>query len=89
MSTPRIRITVTLPRDLVQRIERQASRQRASRSRIVEAWLRSGARSHGSSSLDAEIERYYVAASQQDRSEDDALAVASRRRAARLKVDDE
>jgi outer membrane receptor protein involved in Fe transport len=44
MATPRVKISVSLPRDLVARIDRTARAEARSRSRVLEGWLRASAR---------------------------------------------
>jgi ribbon-helix-helix CopG family protein len=54
-----MRVTVSLPSDLVRRLDRQSRAQGASRSGVVERWLRAGERQTSLFSLEQELENYY------------------------------
>lgn len=56
---PRTRVTVSLPSDLVRRMDRQSRVQGGSRSRVAERWLRAGERHASLLSLEQELESYY------------------------------
>src|SRR5882672_12121186 len=56
----RRRVTVSLPSDLVRRLDRQGRAEGASRSGVVERWLRAGERQTSLSSLEQELEDYYA-----------------------------
>lgn len=56
----RTRVTVSLPSDLVHRLDRQSRSRGASRSSVAEHWLRAGERQASLSSLAQELERYYA-----------------------------
>ena len=55
----RTRVTVSLPSDLVRRLDRQSRVQGASRSGVAERWLRAGERHTSLLSLERELETYY------------------------------
>src|SRR5712692_2896988 len=55
----RTRVTVSLPSDLVRRLDRQSRVQGASRSGVAERWLRAGERQASLLSLEQELESYY------------------------------
>jgi len=52
-------VTVSLPSDLVRRLDRQSRVQGASRSGVAERWLRAGERQASLLSLEQELESYY------------------------------
>src|SRR2546423_12040783 len=56
----RTRVTVSLPSDLVRRLDRQSRAQGASRSGLAERWLRAGERQGSLLSLEQELESYYA-----------------------------
>src|SRR5207244_12673821 len=62
-------VTVSLPSDLVRRLDRQSRSQGASRSGLVERWLRAGERQDRVSSLEQELEQYYSRPAEPDDSE--------------------
>jgi hypothetical protein len=68
-----MRVTVSLPGDLVRRLDRQSRLQGAPRSGVAERWLRAGERQASLSSLEQELESYY---SQPAEAGDSELAAA-------------
>lgn len=51
---------MSLPSDLVRRLDGQSRAQRASRSGVAERWLRAGERQASLFSLEQELESYYA-----------------------------
>ncbi len=88
MQTGRIKISVSLPRDLVARIDRAARAEARSRSRVLEGWLRATARENAARELEQATIAYYQTMTSEDRGEDEAIAAASSRGARRLRIDD-
>ena len=88
MGTPRIKISVSLPRDLVARIDRMARAEARSRSRVLEGWLRASARERAARELEAATIAYYESLTPEDRREEDAIGSASSAAARRLRIDD-
>ena len=82
--TKRVRVTVSLPADLVRRLDRKR-RAGTPRSRVVEALLEESDKRHRQSELEAEVHEYYRKWATE---EDDAIARASGRAARRLRIDD-
>ena len=56
----RTRVTMSLPSDLVRRLDGQSRAQGASRSGVAERWLRAGERQASLFSLEQELESYYA-----------------------------
>jgi hypothetical protein len=52
-------VTVSLPTDLVRRLDRRSRAVGTSRSGLAESWLRAGERQSSLSSLERELETYY------------------------------
>ena len=88
MRSPRVKISVSLPRDLVAHIDRAARSEARSRSRVLEGWLRASARARAAQELEAATIAYYESLTPADRHEDEAMASASSRAARRLRLDD-
>jgi metal-responsive CopG/Arc/MetJ family transcriptional regulator len=88
MGTPRVKISVSLPQDLVARIDRAARAEARSRSRVLEGWLRASARDRATRELEAATIAYYEGLTGEDRREEEAIASASSVAARRLRVDD-
>jgi metal-responsive CopG/Arc/MetJ family transcriptional regulator len=88
MQAGRIKISVSLPRDLVARIDRAARAEARSRSRVLEGWLRATARASAARELEEATIAYYQAVTSEERREGEAIAAASSRAARRLRVDD-
>jgi metal-responsive CopG/Arc/MetJ family transcriptional regulator len=88
MSMARVKISVSLPRDLVASIDHAARAEARSRSRVLEAWLRASARQRADRELEAATIAYYESLTPEDRREEDAIGSASSRAARRLRIDD-
>src|SRR5437762_14045752 len=88
MQSSRVKISVSLPRDLVARIDRTARAEARSRSRVLERWLSATARQSAARELEAATVEYYESLTAADRREDEAMAAASSAAARRLRVDD-
>lgn len=88
MATPRVKISVSLPRDLVARIDRAARAEARSRSRVLEGWLRASARERAAQELEAATIAYYESRTPEDRREEDAIGSAASMAARRLRIDD-
>ena len=88
MRPPRVKISVSLPRDLVARIDGAARSEARSRSRVLEGWLRASARERAAREVEAATIAYYESLTSEDRREEEAMASASSRAARRLSVDD-
>jgi metal-responsive CopG/Arc/MetJ family transcriptional regulator len=87
MQAPRIKISVSLPSDLVARLDRAAKAEARSRSRVLETWLRAAAREGAARDLEAATVAYYTRLNAEDRREEAAIATASSAAARRLDVD--
>jgi len=88
MAVSRIKISVSLPRDLVARIDSAARGQARSRSRVLESWLRATSLDKAAQEVEAATIAYYGSLTDDDRHEEEALATASSRAARRLHIDD-
>ena len=88
MQSRRVKISVSLPRDLVVRIDRTARLEARSRSRVLESWLSAAARESAARELEAATVEYYESLTAADRREDQAMAAASSAAARRLRVDE-
>jgi len=88
MPAPRVKISVSLPRDLVARIDSAARSEARSRSRVLEGWLRASARETAARELEAATIAYYESLTPDERYEDEAMASASSRAARHLGIDD-
>jgi metal-responsive CopG/Arc/MetJ family transcriptional regulator len=88
VGTPRVKISVSLPRDLVARIDRAARAEARSRSRVLEGWLRASARERAARELEAATIAYYESLTPEDRREEEAIGSASSTAARRLRIED-
>jgi len=88
MQSRRVKISVSLPRDLVARIDRTARVEARSRSRVLEGWLLATARQSAAREVEAATVEYYESLTATERREDAALAAASSAAARRLRIDD-
>ena len=87
MGAPRVKISVSLPGDLVARLDRTARSEARSRSRVLEGWLLATARERAAQDLEAATIAYYEGLTSDDRQEEDAIAMASSAAAKRLRID--
>ena len=83
-----MKISVSLPSDLVARIDSAARSEARSRSRVLEGWLRASARERAARELEAATIAYYESLTAEDRREEEAMASASSRAAGHLSIDD-
>jgi metal-responsive CopG/Arc/MetJ family transcriptional regulator len=88
MHSTRLKISVSLPRDVVASIDRAARTEARSRSRVVEGWLRAIARERAARELEAATIAYYESLTPDDRQEDARIAAAATAAAHRLVIDD-
>lgn len=88
MWSPRVKISVSLSRDLVARIDGAARAEARSRSRVLEDWLRATARERAARELESATIAYYENLTPEDRREEKAIASASSAAARHLRIDD-
>ena len=88
MQDGRVKISISLPRELVARIDRAAKAEARPRSRVLEDWLRTTARENAARDLEAATVAYYESLTADDQRESAAMAAASSRAARRLAVDE-
>ena len=89
METTRVKLSITLAPETVRAIDRACrSRRGASRSAVIEEWLRRGARQLDEERLRTETIAYYEGLSEAERRDDSALARAASRAARRLRFDE-
>jgi metal-responsive CopG/Arc/MetJ family transcriptional regulator len=88
MQDGRVKISISLPRDLVARIDRVARAEARPRSRVLEEWLRTTAREKVARELEEGTVAYYAGLTPEDRREDGAMAMASSKAARNLAVDE-
>ncbi len=83
----KVKLSVSLSPDVVERIDRRAKAAHSSRSAVVEDWLNEASCRASERQLAAEVEAYYSSRSSSERSEDDAIGAASGRIARTLDSD--
>jgi metal-responsive CopG/Arc/MetJ family transcriptional regulator len=88
MHSRRVKISVSLPRDLVARIDRTAKVEARSRSRVLEGWLNATARETAAREVEAATVEYYESLTAAHRREDEAMAASSSAAARRLRIDE-
>src|SRR5262249_26535892 len=88
MQMPRVKISVSLPRDLVARIDRAARAEARSRSRVLESWLRAAAQAGAARDREGATIAYYESLTLEERREDEAMAAALSAKARKLRVDE-
>lgn len=81
------KISVSLPRDLLEQIDDEAEQTSRSRSQIFEVWLRLAARRRAAEKLERDTLAYYTSRTAEQEAEDEALSRASLREAKKRKID--
>lgn len=82
------KVSITLPRDLLERIDREAARGAGStRSSVIETWLRRAARTQAARALEADTIRYYESLTAEEIQEDERIGRASSRASKRRRYD--
>jgi metal-responsive CopG/Arc/MetJ family transcriptional regulator len=84
----RLKISVSLPRDVVASIDRAARMEARSRSRVLEGRLRAIARERAVRELEAATIAYYESLTPDDRQEEARIAAAAAAASRRLAIDD-
>jgi len=84
MATPRIKVSVTLPADLVAHVDSVARRTGHTRSGVFEDWLRAGASRAAERSIDDATAAYYASLRGEARAEEEAIARATTAGARRI-----
>lgn len=85
----KIKLSITLPADLVDRIDAAAAQEaRANRSAVIERWLRQGARARALDALHEQTLAYYASRDAKDVAEDERLGRALGQEAQRVQYDD-
>lgn len=81
------KVSVSLPRDLLEEIDSEAKQTSRSRSQIFEVWLRIAARRRAAAKLERDTLAYYTNRTAEQETDDEALSRASRRAAQKRKLD--
>ena len=81
------KVSVSLPRDLLEEIDDEAAQTSRSRSQILEVWLRLAARRRAAAKLERDTLAYYTSRTSEQKAEDEALSRASLRAARKREID--
>jgi metal-responsive CopG/Arc/MetJ family transcriptional regulator len=81
------KVSVSLPRDLLEEIDDEAAQTSRSRSHILEIWLRLAARRRAAEKLESDTLAYYTRRTSAQEAEDEALSRASLRAARKREID--
>lgn len=81
------KISVSLPRDLLEEIDDEAAQTSRSRSQILETWLRLAARRRAAEKLERDTLAYYTRRTSEQEAEDEAVSRASLRAARKREID--
>ena len=81
------KVSVALPRDLLEEIDEEAAQTSRSRSQILEIWLRLARRRRAAEKLEQDTLAYYASRTAEQAAEDEALSQASLRAARKRKID--
>jgi metal-responsive CopG/Arc/MetJ family transcriptional regulator len=83
-----MKISVSLGADLLSAVDRLAASEGATRSAVVERWLREASRRERAARLEEETAAYYDSLTAAEHEDDAAWAAASSRAARQLRIDD-
>jgi len=81
------KVSISLPRDLLDEIDAEAAQTSRSRSQIFEIWLRLAGRRRAAQKLERDTLAYYARRTVEQEAEDEALSRASLRAATKRKLD--
>lgn len=87
MPPSRVKLSVSLPRTLVERIDRAARASVLPRSRVLEDWLARGGRRQAQQELESATIAYYESLTPDEAREEAALSAALSKAARSLDVD--
>lgn len=83
----KVKVSVTLSKDLVDLIDSEATRA-ANRSAVIELWLRRAARAKAVSDIERATEEYYDSLTASERADEEALSKALSRAARKVHYDE-
>jgi metal-responsive CopG/Arc/MetJ family transcriptional regulator len=83
----KVKVSVSLPSDLLEQIDDEAERTSRSRSQILEVWLRLAARRRAAEKLERDTLAYYASRTAEQEAEDEALSQASLRASKKREID--
>ena len=81
------KVSISLPRDLLEEIDDEAAQTSRSRSQVLEIWLRLAARRRAAEKLERDTLAYYTRRTSEQEAEDEALSRASLRAARKREID--
>lgn len=81
------KVSVSIPKDLLEDIDDEAAHTSRSRSQIFETWLRLAARRRAAEKLEQDTLAYYTSRTAEQAAEDEALSRASHRAAKKRQID--
>jgi metal-responsive CopG/Arc/MetJ family transcriptional regulator len=82
------KISISLDADVLDAVDRRATREKTTRSAVMEQWLRGAARQAELQRLEEETAAYYDSLTPAEKAEDAAIAEASSRAAQQVNFDD-
>jgi predicted transcriptional regulator len=85
----KIKVSVSLSPKIVERIDKRARKEHSTRSAVVEKSLWASERQAAGAAIAAEVEAYYRGQSEEERTEDEAIAAASSRVARSRDLDED
>jgi metal-responsive CopG/Arc/MetJ family transcriptional regulator len=83
----KMKVSVSLPRDLLEEIDEEATLTSRSRSQILESWLRLAGRCRAAEKLEQDTLAYYASRTAEREAEDEALSRALLRAARKREID--
>ena len=83
----KVKVSLTISADLLERVDSAARRERKTRSYLVEQWLNAGASRAAERAIELDMIRYYTTRTAEERADDEAIARGSSLRAREIDYD--
>jgi MoxR-like ATPase len=84
----KVKVSVSVGADLLRAVDRLAAQEGATRSAVVERWLREASTRERAARLEEETAAYYDSLTAAEREDDAGWAAAASRAARQLRIDD-
>ena len=87
MKSPKVKVSVTVSKDLLGEIDKVAKQSKSTRSAVIDRWLRISARERKRLEIEQATIAYYESLTDEERAEDEALTRALSKASRRVKID--
>jgi metal-responsive CopG/Arc/MetJ family transcriptional regulator len=87
MKSPKVKVSVTVSKDLLGQIDKDAARLKSTRSAVIDRWLRAMLRERKQMEIEQATIAYYESLTDEERAEDERLTRALSKAARKVKLD--